>query len=89
MTQKPDSPWAARSGINPNDVENRAYGLFDKNDPLNPYIYEFSKSGDNAIEVRFYNSYYWDHDYGHWRGRDMYDKAIYTPNQKGTYMKAY
>src|SRR5690606_42138113 len=45
FSQRPDSPWDSRSGINPNATENRAYGLFDQNNPVGPIIYEFNKIG--------------------------------------------
>ena len=88
FSQRPDSPWDSRSGINPNATENRAYGLFDQNNPVGPIIYEFNKIGNDTIEVRFYESYYWNADYGFWRGSGMYRKDVYEQDAaSGNYIR--
>jgi len=77
-TQSPSSMWAWKWRINPDgDTENRAYGLVNFNKPLTPYIFEFTKLSKTSMEVRFYHDFYFDHDYGFWRGIGQYDKATY------------
>ena len=49
-----------------------------ENNPVSPIIYEFNKIGNDTIEVTFYESYYWNADYGFWRGSGVYRKDVYV-----------